>query len=155
MRRRRLQPKAAPAPSRGRGPGTVVPDGEGGPRTTWIVSLVPSRVQVPIRPVVVKPRPARVVLLKVALLKTGVFETYAGPIINNPSPPAKDAVIPETLSAEALTDPLNKAGPVMLYKSTERSGPLQIIASLESIYALPHCAWPNSVAPVRFRLPLA
>ena len=41
---------------------------------TWIVSLVPLRVQVPIRPVVVKPRVARVVLLNVALLTIGVAE---------------------------------------------------------------------------------
>ena len=156
MRRRRLQPKAAPAPSRGRGPGTVVPDGEGGPRTTWIVSLVPSRVQVPIRPVVVKPRLARVLPLKVALLTTGVFDTYAGPIINIPKSPVKDAVIPEMLSAGALTDPLKKAGPMMLYASKVRSGPLQIIAALDSIYPLaPQDIWDNCVAPVRSRLPLA
>jgi hypothetical protein len=76
LRRRRLQPKAAPAPSRGRGPGTVAPGGVGAPRITWIDSLVPSRVQVPIRPVVVKPRPARVVPLNVALLLIEVLEIY-------------------------------------------------------------------------------
>ena len=75
MRRRRLQPNAALAPSRGRGPGTDAPDGEGGPRINWIVSLVPSRVQVPIRPVVVKPRAARLVPLNVALLTIWEFET--------------------------------------------------------------------------------
>ena len=32
LRNLRLQPKAAPAPSRGRGPGTAAPDGEGAPR---------------------------------------------------------------------------------------------------------------------------
>ena len=74
MRRRRLQPKAAPAPSRGRGPGTVVPDGLGPTRITWIDSLVPPRVQVPIRPVVVKPRDAKVAPLKVALLIIGELE---------------------------------------------------------------------------------
>jgi hypothetical protein len=74
LRRRRLQPKAAPAPSRGRGPGTVAPGGVGAPMITWIDSLVPLRVQVPIRPVVVKPRPRRVVPLNVALLTIGVLE---------------------------------------------------------------------------------
>ena len=75
MRRRRLQPKAAPAPSKGRGPGTAAPDGEGAPRITWIDSLVPSRVQVPISPVVVKPIDARVLPLNVALLTIGALET--------------------------------------------------------------------------------
>ena len=74
-RRRRLQPKAAPAPSRGRGPGVGA---VGAPRINWIVSLVPARVQVPISPVVVKPRLDRVWLLNVALLTIGVFETYVG-----------------------------------------------------------------------------
>ena len=96
MRKRRLQPKAAPAPSRGRGPGTAA---AGGPRKTWIVSLVPLRVQVPIRPVVVKPRPARVVLVKVALLTMGVFETYVESIINSPSIPLKATSSPERLDA--------------------------------------------------------
>ena len=79
MRRRRLQPKAAAAPKRSRGPGT---DAEGGaPRITWIVSLVPVRDQVPIKPVVVKPRPARVEPLNVALLTIGVLLEYAGSIL--------------------------------------------------------------------------
>ena len=73
LRRRRLQPKATPAPSRGRGPGTAAVAGL--PRNTLIVSLVPVRDQVPIRPVVVKPRPASVVPLNVALLTIGVLET--------------------------------------------------------------------------------
>ncbi len=114
MRRRRLQPKAAAAPKRGRGPGTVAPGGVGAPMITWIDSLVPLRVQVPIRPVVVKPRLARVLSLKVALLTTDVFDTYAGPIVNIPSSPLKVAVIPDLLSAGALTDPLKEAGPVIL-----------------------------------------
>ena len=87
MRRRRLQPKATPAPSRGRGPGTAA---EGGlPRNTWIVSLVPVRDQVPIRPVVVKPRLARVWPLNVALLTIGVAETYDGSIKNIKAAPIK------------------------------------------------------------------
>jgi hypothetical protein len=74
LRRRRLQPKAAAAPNRGRGPGTAAAGGL--PRITLIVSLVPTRDQVPIRPVVVKPRLARVCPLNVALLTIGVVETY-------------------------------------------------------------------------------
>jgi len=70
LRRRRLQPKAAAAPNRGSGPGTAA---DGAPITTLMVSLL-LRVQVPIRPVVVKPLPARVAPLKVALLTIGAFE---------------------------------------------------------------------------------
>lgn len=70
---RRLQLKAAAAPSRGSGPGTGL-EALGGPRKTWIVSLVPVMAQVPIRPLRpgVKPRAARVVPLKVVLLRIGV-----------------------------------------------------------------------------------
>ena len=70
MRNLRLQPKAAPAPSRGSGPGTAA---AGAPTITWIDSLVPLRVQVPIRPVVVKPSVARVVPLNVAVLAIGAL----------------------------------------------------------------------------------
>lgn len=62
LRRRRLTPKAAPAPSSGRGPGTL-----GAPTVKLIVSLAvyPSEpldwsVQVPIRPADVMPKEARV-----------------------------------------------------------------------------------------------
>jgi hypothetical protein len=59
------------------------------PRNTWIVSLVPVRDQVPIRPVVVKPRLARVWPLNVALLTIGVAETYDGSIKNIKAAPIK------------------------------------------------------------------
>ena len=115
MRRRRLQPKAAPAPSRGRGPGTVVPGGVGAPRITWIDSLVPSRVQVPIRPVVVKPRPARVVPLNVALLTIEVLEVYEESIEKKFDNPFKRVVKPVTLEAGPITaDPLKLLGPVIV-----------------------------------------
>ena len=99
LRRRRLQPKAAPAPSRGRGPGTAAAGGVGAPRITWIDSLVLSRVQVPIRPVVVKPSPARVVPLNVAVLLIEVLEIYEGLIPNTLKLPAKTVVKPLTLEA--------------------------------------------------------
>ena len=73
LRRRRLQPKAAAAPKRGRGLGAAAAGAVGGPTITWIVSLVPVRDQVPIKPDVVKPMLARVWALNVALLTIGVF----------------------------------------------------------------------------------
>ena len=75
----------------------------GAPRITWIDSLVPLRVQVPIRPVVVKPSFARVVPLNVALLTIGVFETYVESSINALTAAKKEAVIPETLDAGMIT----------------------------------------------------
>lgn len=74
MRRRRLQPKAAAAPSRGRGPGTDA--AAGGPVKTLMDSVVPTMVQMPTRPVDVTPRLARLLPLKVALLKKGWPRTY-------------------------------------------------------------------------------
>ena len=71
LRRRRLQPKATAAPNTGSGPGAAAVEG---PTIIWIVSLVPVRDQVPIKPVVVKPMPARVWPLNVALLTIWVFE---------------------------------------------------------------------------------
>ena len=97
LRRRRLHPKAAPMPSRGRGPGTAAQGGL--PRSTWIVSLVPVRGQVPIRPVVVKPMLARVWLLNVALLTIGVVETYVESIWKTLTTPISKVLIPETLDA--------------------------------------------------------
>ncbi len=62
-RRRRLQPIAAAAPSRGNGPGTGATT-----RLIWPASpLIPFTCQVPIKPGVVKPRLARVLLLNVAV----------------------------------------------------------------------------------------
>ena len=114
MRRRRLQPKAAEAPNRGRGPGTVAPGGVGAPMITWIDSLVPLMVQVPIRPVVVKPRVARVVPLKVALLTIGVLKTYVGSISNALTSPSNKVFKPETLEAgKSKADPAKDPGPVM------------------------------------------
>ena len=78
LRRRRLQPKAAPAPSRGRGPGTddVGLEVQGPePIQTLMDSDVPSMVQVPTRPVAVKPSLARLLPLKIALLKNGWLRT--------------------------------------------------------------------------------
>jgi len=64
LRRRRLQPKAAPTPRHGRGPGT-----EAGPMYTLMDSEVPLIAQVPTKPLAVKPSPARLLPLNVALLK--------------------------------------------------------------------------------------
>ena len=78
----------------------------GAPRITWIDSLVPLSVQVPIKPVVVKPRPARVVPLNVALLTIGEPETYAESMIIYLNVPKKEATIPEALVVVAPTIPL-------------------------------------------------
>jgi hypothetical protein len=67
---------------------------------------VPLRVQVPIGPVVVKPRPARVVPLNVALLTIGDPETYAESMMMKFNVPKKEVPIPETLDAVAPTVPL-------------------------------------------------
>jgi len=155
LRRRRLQPKAAPAPSRGRGPGTVVPGGVGAPRITWIDSLVPSRVQVPIRPVVVKPRPARVLPLNVALLTIEVLEVYEESIEKRFDNPFKRVVNPVTLEAAAKADPLKLLGPVIVKRGDKRPGPVQIVALEDRINPFPpQEVLPIDVAPVRSRLPL-
>ena len=156
MRRRRLQPKAAPAPSRGRGPGTVVPGGVGAPRITWIDSLVPSRVQVPIRPVVVKPRPARVLPLNVALLTIEVLEVYEESIEKRFDNPFKRVVKPVTLEAGPIkADPLKLLGPVIVKRGDKRPGPVQIVALEDRINPFPpQEVVPIDVAPVRSRLPL-
>lgn len=153
MRRRRLQPKAAPAPSRGRGAAVAA---VGAPRITWIDSLVPLRVQVPIRPVVVKPSFARVVPLNVALLTIGVFETYVESITNPLTAAKKEAVIPETLDAGTITTvPLKDAGPKIPYCGKMLLGPLQTTAKSDLIAPLAlHPLMPFGVAPVRFKLPL-
>jgi hypothetical protein len=61
---------------------------------------VPVRDQVPIRPVVVKPRPASVVPLNVALLTIGVVETYVETIAKELTMPTNIVLIPETLDAD-------------------------------------------------------
>ena len=72
LRSLRTEPKAAVAPRMGKGPGVAEVGGAGGAATrTSMVSPVPSRVQVPRSPVVVKPRPARVDIPKVEELMMG------------------------------------------------------------------------------------
>lgn len=113
-RRRRLKEKAAPAPSSGRGAGTA-----GGPTTTLMVSPPSVRVQLPIRPVVVKPSVARVVEPNVALLKSGEPGEYVEGRPTKPVPikvfgsPMKVVAMPETDDARyRLALSLKEAGPV-------------------------------------------
>ena len=56
------------------GRGNTLAEAAGGPINTSIGYVVLSSAQVPIRPVVVKPRATRLLLLNVALLTIGVFE---------------------------------------------------------------------------------
>lgn len=71
-RRRRLNPKAAAAPKRGRGPGVSFT----GPRTFRLIVSPFDRVHVPRDPVAgVSPISARDVFWKIAVLRKGEAET--------------------------------------------------------------------------------
>ena len=156
LRRRRLHAKAAPAPNRGRGPGTSA---AGGPRINWIVSPVPSRVQVPIRPVVVKPSPVRVWPAKVASETMGPLE-YLGSIAKdaqlglNAELPHKIVAIPLVLVVEAVTDPLKNVGPLIPKVGIVDFGPVHINALADSMAPGSQSALPK-VVKGRLRLPLA
>jgi hypothetical protein len=89
---------------------------------------------VPIKPVVVKPRPARVEPLNVALLTIGVLLEYAGSILKRPNaPPNKNVPVPETLDPKEITESLKVVVPVSPYPKLSKSKPVQIVAGLGTL----------------------